>query len=78
MKLAVESRNVIGHVCVLEEFNLSGKNLLCLGILALLLGSLTLELDQRKEKMSAQVRRKAGHDRRAVGRDGVENVLHIG
>lgn len=63
MELAVETRNVIGHVCVLKKLNLSGKNLLCLAILTLLLGSLTFELDQRKEKMSAQVRRKAGHDR---------------
>lgn len=48
MELAVEARHVIGHVCILEQLDLSGQNLLRLLIVALLLRLLALELDQRE------------------------------
>lgn len=76
VKFAVKAGDVVGHVCVLEEFDLAGKDLLRQGIVTLLLSLLAVELDQWEEQVPAQVRRDAGHDR-AISRDGGENIRHI-
>lgn len=62
VQLAVERGDVVGHVGVLQQLDLSGQDLLRLLLVARLLGLVALELDEREEQVSAQVRRQLGHD----------------
>lgn len=76
VELAVHVGDVVGHVGVLEQLDLARQDLVeHLGV-ALLVGLVALELDQREQQVSAQVGRQVGHDGRAIGRDCLEYVLH--
>lgn len=76
VEVAVQRRHVIGHVGVLQQLDLAREDLLRLFVFALLLRLVALELDQGKQQVPAQVLCHLGHDRRAIGRDGLENILH--
>lgn len=62
VEIAVQSRHVVGHVGVLQQLDLARQNLLSQLGIALLLGLVALELDEREEQVTAQVRRNVGHD----------------
>lgn len=62
VEIAVQRGHVVGHVGVLQQLNLARQNLLGQLGIALFLGLVALELDEREEQVTAQMRRNVGHD----------------
>lgn len=62
VEILVQRGHVVGHVGVLQQLDLARQNLLGQLGIALLLGLVALELDEREEQVTAQMRRNVGHD----------------
>lgn len=62
VKVAVQSRNIISHVGILQQLDLSRQDLLSLLIVALLFGLVAFELDEREQQVSAKMWCQLGHN----------------